>query len=120
VAFDWRDFRHLAQQLADDEETPYGEAASRTAVSRLYYYVFHRAKAYARQTWGYRSPARKADDHQELAEVFKSHGRDDVEEILTEMRNARNNCDYEDTFPFLEVALHFGFQYADDLERALQ
>jgi hypothetical protein len=120
VAFGWRDFLHLARQLADEADTPYEEAASRTAVSRAYYYAFHRARDYARRTWGYRSPPRTADDHQELAATFERHGRNDVADILNAMRHSRNNCDYEPTFPYLDMALAFAFQYADDLDRALR
>jgi hypothetical protein len=120
VAFDWRDFLRLARQLADDVETPYGEAASRTAVSRAYYYAFHHARDYARQTWGYRSPPRTADDHQQLAAAFEQRGRNDIADILNAVRHARNNCDYEPIFPYLDMALTFAFQYADDLDRSLR
>lgn len=43
--FDWRDYLGLAEDLARDR---YDEAALRSAISRAYYAVYHRASRYVR------------------------------------------------------------------------
>ena len=42
MIFDWNEFRKLAEDLRQNET----EAAKRTAISRIYYAVYHRAKNY--------------------------------------------------------------------------
>ena len=43
MIFDWDKFRELAEDLRQSDE----ESARRTAISRIYYAVYHRAKIYS-------------------------------------------------------------------------
>ena len=115
MAFNWRDYLGLAQELADSNDTRYPEAASRAAVSRAYFAAHNVALDYARREWAWRPPLRGADKHQAVIQKFRQQQRHEIADRLVAMRNWRNNADYEDTVPGLDVQLQFTLSYTQDV-----
>lgn len=67
--FDWDEFRKLAEQLRQSET----EAERRTAISRIYYAVYHRAKTYLeREGFQFRQ---FESSHRQIWDEFKDKGR---------------------------------------------
>lgn len=120
MAFERRDYFGLAQELTDDQSTDFPEAASRSAVSRAYFAVHNVALDYARRTWQWRPPSRGADKHRAVVQVFRDEGRDDIADRLDAIRHWRNNADYEDAVPGLDVQLQFTLAYAEEILASLR
>lgn len=67
--FDWDKFRKLAEDLRQDKT----EAAQRTAISRIYYAVYHRAKNYL-ENEGFQFRQFESS-HRQIWDEFKDKGR---------------------------------------------
>lgn len=69
MSFDWNEFRELAEKLRQGEN----EAAKRTAISRIYYAVYHRAKNYL-ENEGFQFRQFESS-HRQIWDEFKDKGR---------------------------------------------
>lgn len=69
MIFDWDKFRELAENLRQSEE----ESAKRTAISRIYYAVYHRAKIYL-ENEGFQFRQFESS-HRQIWDEFKDKGR---------------------------------------------
>jgi uncharacterized protein (UPF0332 family) len=69
MIFDWNEFRKLAEDLRQNET----EAAQRTAISRIYYAVYHRAKVYL-ESEGFQFRQFESS-HRQIWDEFKDKGR---------------------------------------------
>ncbi len=69
MSFDWNEFRELAETMRRDET----EAAKRTAISRIYYAVYHRAKTYL-ESEGFQFRQFESS-HRQIWDEFKDKGR---------------------------------------------
>lgn len=67
--FDWNEFRAFAESLRESET----EAAKRTAISRIYYAVYHRAKIYL-ESEGFQFRQFESS-HRQIWDEFKDKGR---------------------------------------------
>lgn len=69
MSFDWNEFRSLAENLRESEM----EAARRTAISRIYYTVYYRAKIYLEgEGFLFRQ---FESSHRQIWDEFKDKGR---------------------------------------------
>lgn len=63
-------------------------------MSRAYYAAFGHVKIFATDTMKY-EPEGTEDDHIKLRDFFKDHQRPDVSRQLSQLRQWRNQSDYE-------------------------
>ncbi len=96
MAFDWKEYFHLARFLAQFGTGFTQEAVFRSVVSRAYYAAFCYARNYARDRQGF-SPTHTPKDHERVRTHFKKQGRADIARHLETLRQWRNRCDYDDT-----------------------
>lgn len=95
--FEWSDYLDLAERLIEREPD---EAALRTAVSRAYYAVYHRASAHIRNNS--LVPARERLTHRKVWDVFQVAGNvahADVGFRGRRLHLLRTSADYRHPFP---------------------
>ena len=96
MAFDWKEYLSLAQNLQDQTHSGFSqEAAFRCAISRAYYAAFCHARNYARDRHGFK-PDYKPEDHFRVREYFQKLGHVKIAGDLELLRQWRNKCDYDD------------------------
>ena len=100
MGFDWADYLDLAGWLLDHPAEPRREASLRTAVSRAYYAAFCRARNYARDRRGF-VPKDEWSDHGALRRHFAPLRLRWIASELDDLRQWRNECDYDDEAPNL-------------------
>jgi len=98
MQFDWREYLNLAQSLAQSTYCFNQEAAFRCATSRAYYAAFCYARNYARDKQDF-SPTYKSEDHRLIRKHFKGKGMCKIVRFLENLRQWRNDCDYDDIVP---------------------
>mgnify|MGYP001035700768 CR=1 FL=1 len=100
MAFDWTEYLKLANyiQQQGNKSILHKEAAYRSAVSRAYYAAFCYARNCARDNHGFK-PRYNRQDHEDLPNFFVSIQKSNVADILDELRQWRNSCDYDDISP---------------------
>ena len=98
MAFRWNEYLDLAQYLKRHEAslTVSPEASSRCATGRAYYAAFRHALNYAKFHQGYK-PFGTGKDHAGLITHFNSKGMGQIAITLDQLRQWRNQCDYDDT-----------------------
>ena len=97
MAFDWREYLALAQFIQHQVGNDYShEAARRCAVSRAYYAAFCHARNYAQLHYDF-VPSHRAHDHEQLRRHLQQKGRTDIARELSQLRQWRNLCDYDDS-----------------------
>lgn len=97
MPFEWKEYWHLALALCRQEMPDYeSEAPARCAVSRAYYAAFCHARNYARDQHGFR-PAYADSDHRDIRDHFRERHKTAIANRLEQLRQWRNNCDYEDS-----------------------
>jgi len=96
MPFDWKQYLLLAEFLqANADNSPSKEAAYRCAVSRAYYAAFCHARNFARDHYGF-IPQSGVDDHGRVRAIFRQKRRHDIASALDDLRDWRNQCDYDD------------------------
>jgi len=98
MSFDWIEYLELAKNLeASPGSLGSEEASYRSATSRAYYAVLHRASELA-QAEGYISCG-SGDDHQGIARHFRESKNGEIRKKigsdLDRMRRSRNQADYD-------------------------
>ena len=93
MPFDWANYLILAAELRERD----GEAELRTAISRVYYSVFHQARDYLEKELRFET-SRYDSVHKRLWDEFKKHGRQfgGVGINGSRLNDARRIADYED------------------------
>jgi uncharacterized protein (UPF0332 family) len=102
MAFEWREYLHIARFLVSGESNLHEEAAYRSAVSRAYYAAFGSALRYAANSLQF-DPTYEASDHGLLRERLREFAMSDMAQTLEDLLLWRHLCDYRD--------------YVDDLAR---
>lgn len=100
MAFNWGDYLTLAKQIQSTTGS-LQEAAQRTAVSRAYYAAYGHARQYAISKLEFTSP--RENPHKALIDHYKAKGYLQISIILFNLRNNRQNCDYEKTVTGLDT-----------------
>jgi hypothetical protein len=96
MSFDWKEYLGLAQFLKNCCGGNFSqEASSRSSVSRAYYAAFCFSRNNARDNLGF-TPENKSSDHVKLREFLKTESRSKEATRLEQLRQWRNECDYED------------------------
>ena len=101
MSFDWAEYLSLAEELCAVPVTgPVvgTEAQQRASVSRAYYAAFILARNHLRDNDGDHIPSH-GGVHQFVAAQFSNHPdpvRSGIGYLLTRLRMARNQCDYDD------------------------
>jgi len=122
MQFQWSHFIDIAAFLfnhADDTTIP-REAAYRSAISRAYYAAFCHAKWYAKEHCSF-EPADNEEDHRDLRNYFKNHGKKELARHLTQLRQWRNESDYDDpaysaTSQKVQSAIHLAKEVVSALD----
>lgn len=96
MAFDWKEYFNLALSLQGKTKKYTQQASFRSAVSRAYYAAFCYSRNYARDEHGF-EPAYTSDDHYSVREHFQDWQMVNITNSLLQLRQWRNDCDYEDT-----------------------
>lgn len=113
MPFDWKEFLDLARYLQGRAGAGFTQgASSRCAVGRAYFAAYGVAEDHAEREYGFRR-TRGATDHRRLRDCFREQGRDDIAGGLDELRAWRNQCDYDDVVPQLEMMVDWALQSAD-------
>lgn len=99
--FDWRDYLSLARFLIQNASySGTEEAAQRSAVSRAYYATFCLTRAWAAtKTANPFHVARRSADHGALRDWLRRNGKHNEAQVLDQLRDWRNQCDYDDSPP---------------------
>jgi hypothetical protein len=107
MPFDWTEYLNLARFLvAQAGSGCTAESAHRTAVSRAYYAACNYALKYATDFLGFVPRARPEDrtqDHGRLRAHLERRRRYRVATRLGHLRNWRNDCDYVDDLPGVDI-----------------
>ena len=99
MSFDWNEYYVLSRELAGlatGASTP--EARMRSAISRVYYVAFCKARDYLQQTYPEEVLPPGTDIHYYVPRRFESSSdkmRRDIGEHLRVLRTYRNRADYE-------------------------
>ena len=119
MAFDWAEFLAVAEHL-HSEPAPNctREALLRSVVGRAYYAAYGLARLYAAQRLSFRIHG-QPDDHVRLPRRLISSGLPLAGTRLQNLRDWRNECDYDDNVNDLErvaeLALERARQIIDEL-----
>ncbi len=102
MAFDWQNYLIFAEELKSRTD----EAAKRTAISRAYYCVFHKAKIYAVEKLDYVYRPENPS-HQSMWLKFKNKGitLNAIYNYGVKLKNFREDADYKDEFENIENCL---------------
>lgn len=120
MAFDWKQYLALARFLAGQGNRYTQEAAHRSGVSRAYFAAYCHARDYAVRNLGF-VPDRNASDHIRLREYYVSRGQPSIAQDLVDLRQRRNQCDYDNIVgPFLPLMLLQAIRMADEILSQLQ
>lgn len=92
MEFDWADYKILAEHLRKQS----GEAAKRSAISRIYYCVFHQAQNYLKEKHGFQDSFMGEGSHKRVWGEYFGKGRSyaKVHDTGKRLRDNRNKADY--------------------------
>jgi uncharacterized protein (UPF0332 family) len=109
MPFDWDEYRRIAEELR--QRPIEDEAAQRTAISRIYYAVYWKARILLEEE-GIHVP--RSDSHGFVWKQFSGRGRTfgSVANKAKSLRDRREMADYESSIPQLQKEVDFSFELA--------
>lgn len=112
MAFDWAEYQTLAERLRQEDN----EAARRSAISRIYYSVFCRARNYLKNT-GFPITTMGPSSHQIVWNEFKKRGGTfrGIGVNGHRLHENRKDADYEDEITNLISKVDDSFRCANNL-----
>ncbi len=115
--FDWNEFKKLAEKLKDEND----EASQRTAISRLYYAIYWKARIQI-VSKGYRYDRYKSSHKQIWNEYLSKSDLDnqDIGKKGKELHEKRIKADYEDEIRKLDDLVEDSFLVADEILAVLK
>jgi uncharacterized protein (UPF0332 family) len=116
MIFDWDDFRKLAEELCERET----EATKRTAISRLYYAIYWRARILLEdEGYIYRQ---SEQSHQQVWQEFKRRGMTHQAIAFSglELRDKRVEADYFEEIENIEKLTKSAFDIAEKMSVYLE
>lgn len=116
MIFDWSDFRKLAEELRGRED----EAARRTAISRVYYSVYWKARIFLEdEGFIFRQ---NDSSHRQIWEEYKNKGLTfrAISVSGSALHQNRIKADYISEIKDLETLLKESFKLADNVFNYLQ
>jgi len=110
MIFDWDKFRELAEDLRESQT----EAARRTAISRVYYAVYPRAKTYL-ESEGFQFRQFESS-HRQIWDEFKDRGRTftAIGNTGDRLRANRNKADYVAQIEDVDWLVKRSFELAEN------
>lgn len=121
MTFQWADFLIVAKSLHQSGKTSVlpTDASFRCAISRAYYAAFCHSRDFAEINYGF-IPTKKPKDHELLRINLAKHGRGTISTKLDQLRQWRNNSDYDNPSPTLsESNTRDAIDYADKIIQSL-
>ncbi len=116
MPFDWSTYKDLADELRLRDD----EASKRSAISRLYYSVYGKAKnLLVVEDPNINVPAENSHAFVWRKFLNKGHTRRTVQRDGTRLKNLRVNADYEPEVQSLEENVEFSFVLAERLIETL-
>jgi hypothetical protein len=112
MPFDWQQYEVLAQELRQRSDN---EACLRSAISRLYYSVYWRARQHLERSEGF-TINQNGSEHFQVWNYFKRRGGRTNSTIGTKgdmLKLNRIDADYKSEFPTLEKRVVESFGLAD-------
>ncbi len=116
MIFDWNDFRKLAEELRKRED----EAAKRTAISRVYYAIYWKARLYLEdEGFIFRQ---NDSSHRQIWEEYKNKGLTfrAISISGSELHRNRVQADYFPEIKDLEILLKESFKLAENTFKYLE
>lgn len=125
-SFDWEKYVELAEEIYQKKDTDESECRFRTGISRAYYGVYNMCKNFAIENNLINEKKLKDSysSHADLIDKFIHSHRFDIEynaelneikkdigEILKELRDYRNDADYQNTYPGTDIIRDLEFAY---------
>lgn len=112
MLFDWEQYQQLAEELHQRED----EASKRSAISRLYYSIFHQAKNFLIEIENYDYSEHKEPHAQVWSEfIRKGSTFRAIGENGKRLRNYRNDADYKNEILKLDDVLETSFRTANNV-----
>ncbi|MCK5061792.1 hypothetical protein KAR28_04525 [Candidatus Parcubacteria bacterium] len=94
--FSWNNYLKLSKEWKDiDNSNPLSEAYYRSAISRAYYFAFHRSKDFAINNGFIEDPKRGGDRHREIISYLKNINKFDAGNYLEKLKKNRHTSDYD-------------------------
>lgn len=117
MSFDWNKYEELADKLKQEID----EASKRTAISRLYYAIYHRAKIFLEENTTY-SSSRNKPAHQQVWQTFVNIGgtHRSIGQNLKRLLENRISADYFDEITRIDDVLETSFRLAHNISTWLQ
>lgn len=112
MPFDWNTYKELADRLRQEED----ESAKRSAISRLYYSIYHKAKNFLENESDFyfsdNKPAHKQiwDEFIRKGGTYRAIGGNGKR-----LLSNRNDADYKDDFLRLDEAIETSFKLAENI-----
>lgn len=114
MSFNWKKYYKLAEHIKDGITGVDKEACQRSAVSRAYYAAFCKARNYARDREGCQL-TRTGEDHGLVQKHHRVRQKRHVAVWLGQLYGWRNQCDYDDVVPDLELLCRNAFRNAQKI-----
>ncbi|MBP6821404.1 MAG: hypothetical protein KA368_07660 [Acidobacteria bacterium] len=113
MEFDWADYKTLAYQLRQQSD----DAAKRSAISRVYYSVYHKAQNYLKEKHDFQVSRMGEGSHKRVWDGFRGKGRTftAVAEKGIELKENRQKADYDPAIIRLDDLLDESFIVAERL-----
>lgn len=96
MTFDWFGYWQVAYGLIDGIDNR--EARVRSAISRAYYFAFHRALAYLEERESFDRETQSESLHRAVVDCYIGHERHEYQKIglnLNRLRTRRGEADYD-------------------------
>jgi len=116
MAWDWAEYRSFAERLRHSDS----ECDLRNAISRGYYFAHHRASEHLHSAYGTRMP--NVDRHRWVISQFEMGSREEqiIALRLLDVRNLRNQADYDDQVSELQKKANLALSMVDRIDSALK
>lgn len=115
MVFNWSEYLDLARFLKEQRAEDFSkEALYRCSISRAYYAAFCNALCFSRDC-GVFQPSGTSEDHTLLREYLRKIGRVDVADMLDQLRQRRNDCDYDKNAVIFPIMVNRAIKNADSV-----
>jgi hypothetical protein len=117
--FDWKNYHTLGLWLADNKSAcGVDEANLRSAISRFYYGAFRFVRRRCEETASY-TPTGSGSDHAALRRHLSRRNKFTLAERLEELQRWREQCDYDDEVPNLDILVEEAKEAAAQVYRLI-
>ncbi len=117
MSFDWNKYEELADKLKQEKD----EASKRTAISRLYYAIYHKAKISLEENTTF-SFSRDKSSHEQVWRAFVNKGGTyrSIGNNLKRLLDNRISADYYDEIIKIDDVVETSFRLANNISTWLK